>query len=343
MDVSKAGPGRRLSLLRAAALVACAAMIWASSAAAGVAGRDIQGSKDSPLVSRYAGSWIIGYAHARYGALELPLSRSKHAAFDKSRRVEGELTRILYVNPPGRSALEVFRNYQQALGGNGFKTLFQCEGREGCGALFHQAVYPQAQHLAGSRLAGFAFSGVENQYFLAAQLSDPAHGSAFVSLYVATDQNEAGLYQGPHRVMTLLQVVQTTAMQGGQVTVDAKALAHGLEQSGHIALYGIYFDTDSARLKSASDAQLRQMAEFLRGHPGVGVYIVGHTDNRGSLAHNLELSRRRAAAVVQALVKRYGVASGRVAAEGVGPLAPVAANGSAAGQGRNRRVELVVR
>ena len=143
--------------------------------------------------------------------------------------------------------------------------------------------------------------------------------------------------------MTLLQVVRPRSMQTGQVKVDAAALASGLKRNGHIALYGVYFDTDRARLKPSSRAQLVEMASFLRTHSRVKVYVVGHTDNRGSLAHNLDLSRRREAAVVAALVGRYHVATHRLAAEGVGPLAPVAANSSAAGRARNRRVELVTR
>ena len=121
-----------------------------------------------------------------------------------------------------------------------------------------------------------------------------------MSLYVATDKNEAGTYQGANRVMTLLQVVRVRAMQTGQVTVDAAALASGLKRNGHIALYGVYFDTDRARLKPASRAQLAEMAAFLKASPRAKVYVVGHTDDRGTLAHNLDLSRRRAAAVVAA-------------------------------------------
>ncbi len=335
---------RTLFGVAAAALLGTAMVLTASAALANANGRhDVTGSRDSPLVSRYACSWIIGYRHLDYGALELPLSKSEHAALDKTQREEGELTRILYVNPPGRSALEVFRNYRQALANAGFKTLFQCEGKAGCGTLFHQAIYPISKAFTRSQQAQFALSGVTDQYFLSARLGAATGRSAFVSLYVATDKNEAGVYQGANRVMTLLQVVRVRAMRTGQVKVDAAALASGLKRNGHIALYGVYFDTDRARLKPASRAQLAEMAAFLKASPRAKVYVVGHTDDRGTLAHNLDLSRRRAAAVVAALVGRFHIAAGRLSAEGVGPLAPVAANATAAGRARNRRVELVAR
>ncbi|GBE51549.1 hypothetical protein BMS3Bbin13_02511 [bacterium BMS3Bbin13] len=150
------------------------------------------------------------------------------------------------MNPPGRSALEVFRNYRQALANAGFKTLFQCEGKAGCGTLFHQAIYPISKAFTRSQQAQFALSGVTDQYFLSARLGAATGRSAFVSLYVATDKNEAGVYQGANRVMTLLQVVRVRAMQTGQVTVDAAALASGLKRNGHIALGCILTPTERA-------------------------------------------------------------------------------------------------
>jgi len=87
--------------IRTAVLGFAIMMLMAGVVVAGTHGHhDVRGSRDSPLVSRYVGSWIIGYRHLRYAALQLPLSKSKHAALDKTQREEGQLTRILYVNPP---------------------------------------------------------------------------------------------------------------------------------------------------------------------------------------------------------------------------------------------------
>jgi len=105
----------------------------------------------------------------------------------------------------------------------------------------------------------------------------------------------------------------------------------------------VYFDTDRVRLKPASGAQLAEMAAFLKANPRVKVYIVGHMDNRGTLAHNLDLSRRRAAAVATALAGQYHVAPDRLLSEGVGPLAQVTTNATGKGRARNRRMELVAR
>jgi OOP family OmpA-OmpF porin len=319
-----------------AALACLAALALAIPAAA----QDIPGSHDNPLVSRYAGSRIIGYLQSDYGELTLGLGKEVHGPkYAKSRHVEGELTRIIYVNPSGTSSLQVFRNYQQALAKAGFKTLFSCSGT-GCGPLFHMVVYPQAKEIHHSQQSEFAFAGVENQHYLAAEL-DRSGGTDYVSLFVARDTNDAGVYKGSGRGMTLLEVVRGKTMRSGLVRVDAAAMARSIAGSGHVALYGIYFDTDKAAIKPNSKATLDQMAKLLKSHPSLKVFIVGHTDNAGSLAHNMDLSRRRAEAVVQALSREYGIAAARLIPEGVGPLAPVASNHSSDGRAKNRRVELV--
>src|SRR5262249_47822084 len=111
--------------------------------------------------------------------------------------------------------------------------------------------------------------------------------------------------------------------------------------NGKIALYGLRFDTDSATITADSKATLSEMAKALKASQAQKVFIVGHTDNSGSLAHNEKLSQERAEAVMKALVKDYGVAADRLAAKGVASYSPVAANTSDAGKAQNRRVEMV--
>ena len=123
--------------------------------------------------------------------------------------------------------------------------------------------------------------------------------------------------------------------------VDAAAMAKGLGETGHIALYGIYFDTDKAMLKPESRPTLEQIAKLLTGQPQLNVFIVGHTDNQGAYDYNLDLSRRRAEAVAAELVKSYRIAQARLRTAGVGFLAPVGSNASDSGRALNRRVELV--
>ena len=124
--------------------------------------------------------------------------------------------------------------------------------------------------------------------------------------------------------------------------VDAAAMAKGLGEKGHIALYGIYFDTDKATIKPESAPTLAEMAKLLQGQPALNVFIVGHTDSQGSYEHNMTLSRQRAEAVAAALVTSYRIAKARLYTAGVGYLSPVGSNASDDGRALNRRVELVV-
>jgi outer membrane protein OmpA-like peptidoglycan-associated protein len=167
---------------------------------------------------------------------------------------------------------------------------------------------------------------------------DRPQGEVGVSLIVIDRDAGAGL-AAP---VVVLRVVESKPMTSGQVVVDAKAMSDGLIKNGHIALYGIHFSTDSAKIEASSDDTLGQMVKMLQQEPTAKVYIVGHTDNTGELAHNLTLSKERAEAVVRVLVTKYGISPGRLAAEGVASFSPVASNASDAGRARNRRVEMVL-
>lgn len=125
------------------------------------------------------------------------------------------------------------------------------------------------------------------------------------------------------------------------VTVDAGTMAKEVAATGHIALYGVLFDTDKTDIKPESVAALDEIAKFLKADSKIGVYIVGHTDNVGGFEHNMSLSLRRAEAVVKELTTKYGISPGRLKAVGTGPVVPLAPNDTEAGRAKNRRVELV--
>jgi len=130
-------------------------------------------------------------------------------------------------------------------------------------------------------------------------------------------------------------------MESDLITVDAASLANDINRTGHASVYGIYFDTGKADIKPESDATLKEVAKLLQGDPKLKLYVVGHTDNQGALDLNMDLSRRRAEAVLAALTMKYAVPAGRLRAYGSGPYAPVASNDSEDGRAKNRRVELV--
>lgn len=103
----------------------------------------------------------------------------------------------------------------------------------------------------------------------------------------------------------------------------------------------VLFATDSDVLRAGALDRLRPLSSYLRDNPGVRVAIDGHTDARGSDAHNQDLSERRAASVREAF-DRMGVTRARFQVTGHGESQPVASNSTAAGQRQNRRVEVTL-
>ena len=137
-----------------------------------------------------------------------------------------------------------------------------------------------------------------------------------------------------------LTIVEKTTMEQ-EVVADPDALAGDISATGHAAVYGIYFDYDKYEIKPESAPTLKAIAELLKKNPSLKVYVVGHTDMTGKLEYNMELSEKRAEAVVNALNNEYGIAADRLKAKGVGPLCPVSTNKTEEGRKLNRRVDLV--
>jgi outer membrane protein OmpA-like peptidoglycan-associated protein len=137
-----------------------------------------------------------------------------------------------------------------------------------------------------------------------------------------------------------LYIVEEQAMEQ-YVVADADALAQEINLTGKVAVYGIFFNTGKAVVKPESDPALGEVQKLLKEKAEMKIYVVGHTDSVGKLEYNMDLSRRRAKAVVEMLSSRYGIDPGRLQPHGVGPLVPASSNRSEDGRALNRRVELV--
>ena len=115
-----------------------------------------------------------------------------------------------------------------------------------------------------------------------------------------------------------------------------------LQRDGSVAISGgILFAFDSADINPGAEAITAKIAGMLQQHPTLELAVVGYTDNTGDFKYNLGLSKRRADAIVEQLVKD-GIARDRLAGVGVGPLNPIASNATEQGRAENRRVELVL-
>lgn len=293
---------------------------------------DAKGSADHPLVPRYKDSEIRAYNVEKFSEYTLiagptkkgPGSGRASALSERPIALEGKVTSLIYRAPPDRSSLEVFRNYQEALKGAGFETLFTCS-RADCGYLFNAKMNPDVHN-------GLLYD--KQQHYLAAKLVRPA-GDVYLALYVTTDEPTGRAY-------VKLEVVELKPMEQQMVVVKADELEDALTRNGKVAIYGILFDFDKADVKPESKPQIDQLGELLKKNPKLEVLIVGHTDGQGAFDYNLTLSQRRAQSIVNALAAS-GIAASRLMPAGAGMVAPVATNRTEEGRAKNRRVEIVER
>jgi OmpA-OmpF porin, OOP family len=116
---------------------------------------------------------------------------------------------------------------------------------------------------------------------------------------------------------------------------------HRLVEEGKFSTTGILFNVNSASIKPESYGVLKEVADVMKKNEGIKVKILGHTDSDGGDAANLELSKKRAAAVAKALADEFGIDAARMATDGKGESVPVGDNKTKEGKGQNRRVEFI--
>lgn len=301
-------------------------------------GQDVEGSKDHPLISRFAGSTIVYYDVRQFdeyilalGKVEWERDEDYKRVFNltKSKQLEGKVTRIQYDAPEGRSTLEIYRNYESALKKAGFEILF-AGAREELGKNFGEAAYNAMKNVRGDYWH-YLHSEVEHQRYIAVKLSRP-EGDVYISIFVSISI---------HKRNPVIQAdfIEVKPMEEGLVTADT--MMEDMTRTGRVVIYGIYFDTGRVDVKPESEPVLKEIAKLLEQNSELKLYIVGHTDNVGDLTYNMKLSQNRADAVVKVLVSKYGADVNRLKACGVGPLAPVTSNKAEEGRAKNRRVELV--
>lgn len=284
--------------------------------------QDFKGSEDHPLIQRYEGSRIVSYGTSNFA--EYPIFLDAYVDQEPT-KAEGAFTSINYAAPEGKSALEVHRNYELALEKAGFEKLFGCRQ---CGT------YRYFDYIKVPGMPDEHYRGVSGQ-FDTGYYTAYKKGNTYVAILSGTGYDAF--------VHTAVDITEGEEMETGMVKVNADLIKEKLDADGKISIYGITFDTGKASIKPSSQSTLEAIAQFLQQYPEVSIYVIGHTDDTGSLEINLRLSKERALAVQQKLVNDFGVSSDRLTPEGIGPYAPVATNETDSGREKNRRVELVQR
>ncbi len=320
--------------------------------------RDAPKAADHALTGRYDGSRLLGQTVKAFDELALPSGAAQGPTYSNDKKfsatvsAQGKVTRSLYVSPAGRSSLEVFTNYREALAAKGFEPVFEC-ARDACGESFNvlkynwqnKAAHPsdEAYEQVRNLLIQAMFDSVLDPRYALMRKAAP-EGDTLVAVYAALNRGGSmGSFSDllRERVGVLVEVVEPRTMDRRMVTISAAEIGGKLAAEGRAVFYNILFDFDKADLKPESDPQLEQMADYLRQNPQAKVFVIGHTDGKGGLDYNTKLSGRRAEAVAKALSTRYRIDARRLVPRGLGPLAPVATNRTEEGQAKNRRVELV--
>ena len=114
-----------------------------------------------------------------------------------------------------------------------------------------------------------------------------------------------------------------------------------IEEKSYVNLYGIYFNANEYNPIDSSETTLLQLASFVKSSPNAKIEIIGHTDSNGDEKANLELSIKRANAILNWL-KNHGINTTNVVAKGLGESQPIESNKTPQGRALNRRVELKV-
>jgi OmpA-OmpF porin, OOP family len=160
------------------------------------------------------------------------------------------------------------------------------------------------------------------------------------TIVLQKDGNETWVEVRSYNNMYRLTTVEKQIMEQ-EVVATAEIMGNDISSTGHVSIYGIYFDTGKSEIKPESDAAISEIAKLLKNNAALKLYVVGHTDSAGSFDSNMKLSKDRAEAVAKALTVKYGIASERLKSHGVASLSPVASNDTDDGKQKNRRVELV--
>lgn len=123
--------------------------------------------------------------------------------------------------------------------------------------------------------------------------------------------------------------------------VDGRGCPIPVEEVARVELM-VNFDFDRSEVKPEYLDEIQEVTDFMEQYPDVVVELEGHTDSVGTEQYNEGLSQRRANAVRQVMLDRFGISAGRVTARGFGEGQPVASNDTAAGRAQNRRVVTVI-
>jgi len=252
----------------------------------------------------------------------------------KRQGLDGTRLRLAW-RSAGRTARDLLDDLTAQLDRAGFTALFSCQ-TETCGGFdFRLAlpVVPMPDMFVD--LGGFRYLSAarDTPQALAEVLVSQAAGQSYAQISVISAAPPRPAPPAP-----LPSPAPASAAMAADPTDD---LIAALEAEGRVVLPRVRFAAGSADLDDDAQATLSLLTQWLQQDPDHRLALVGHSDWTGTAEANLRVSRARAQAVADALV-RGGVARARLTVAGSGPFAPISDNRNEDGRAANRRVEAVV-
>ncbi len=307
---------------------------------------DIPGGRDPAFLKRYEGSSIVASLTRSYDSYVIATPDPKDPSVWTFSPIEGQITRIVYHVPDGHTVLELLRNYEHVMTDAGLTQI--SEHLPSTDRLFAYHFYHQGWQIpSGADDLWPQYGDVWQQMAYVTAKGTASGQDVTVAVWVGNVNKPYDINFGHGPVhfsvdspLVIVDVVASKAVDINMVTVKASDIADALATKGTFDLYGILFDTDKTAIKPESGKTLDEVGSLLKIDRALRLEISGHTDNTGDKDHNQKLSEGRAQAVVDVLVKKYGINPERLQAKGYGDARPVAANDSDANKAKNRRVEL---
>lgn len=276
---------------------------------------------DHPLLGRFPDATIVEaeFLEEFNHMLVLgSLQRTREQVIpEKSERIRGNVTQILYEIPQQYTRESVIDFYREQMEEKGYIPMFTCEGRA-CGS---------SNYWANDIFRNRILYGPErNQFYLAMRTNFGIEDEPRMSVYIITRTNR--------RIYAYVEVIE----KGGELPpiniVEPDAVLGLLRRDGSVVLPGVRFDAND---RLSATTELDYLVTMLQLAPELNVYLVGHLRGAEPLAQLLQRSLSRAQALRQALID-LGIDGSRMDAQGVGPLAPACDAGEC-----GDRIEMVLR
>lgn len=316
-------------------LFAQSIVVLLSAGAAAQVANDVRGSGDYPGIGRYPGSFISQYTATPYDEGIYPLTPNSYEAPTgfESLPIKGERTTIIYdvPNDAGATPVGVLRSLEAGLKKQGFQVDLACSGdKDECGRFFVRELMSRDE--IRERYARF-----KEFYNL--------NGAAVSIISARKDAVHALAVVGKSKYSRFIQY-SVDVFEDGELAIQDLVLTEAkleadIDAAGRARLSGVNFETGSATLTADSTAALDAIAAYLAARPNEHFLVVGHTDTEGGFGYNVQLSERRAMAVIKYLEQAKSISPHRLRSVGAGYAAPLATNKAPDGRAENRRVELV--